>query len=234
MFPLLQSLKSLHDLDQEILAAQAAIDAARRDLETGEAELARAQEALEALRARDQSARAGAGLKEMELKGLEGQVTTWTVKLNTTRDNKEYQAILHQIATIKEQKGKMEEEILALLDAGEGVSADLKAEEKHLLESRKAFESRKRQLEEVVASRQREGDVLAARREQASATLPGDTLTRYDRIRNGRKGAGLASVEGDVCQGCYLGLTPNQANQLQQDRVLVLCQGCGRILHPAS
>lgn len=234
MPPALQALKNLHTLDCELLGVNRAVEEALAELSLRESQLATAEKALEALRARDKDARKGVGLKELELKGFEAQIASWTVKLNTTRDNKEYQAIRHQIVTFQEQKGKLEEEILGLMDAEEGLHAGLTTEEAKVRETRQVFEARRREQEEAVRVRKAEAEALERCREGLLASVPSEMLARYDRIRRGRDGTGMAAVEEGACSGCRMGLTLNQQNQLLSDREMVTCQSCGRILYLAT
>ena len=231
MFPILKGLKDLHDLDTQVRAFQVRMEEARRALAEREAAVAAEEGALEALRTRDKDARSGLGLKEMELKGLEEQILSWTVKLNTTKDNKEYQAIRHQIGTLKATKGTLEEEILGLMDAGAGVHAGLQAEQRKVEEARQHLERERRTAADAMGVLQAESEALSARRASLAAVLPEDVNSRYDRIRARRDGAGLAEASGGICGGCHMALTLNQANQLVQDHELVACQSCGRILY---
>ena len=96
----LQALKALHGTDQELLKIQESLAAARKAAEAAEAEALRARSALEEAKGKAKDLKAQEGLKEMDLKDLEGQIVSWTVKLNTSRDKKDYQGILHQLATL--------------------------------------------------------------------------------------------------------------------------------------
>ena len=232
MLPALQALKDLHDLDQAILALVEALESGRIELASREEALLAEEKALDAARGGVKDAKAQEKLKEVELKSVEDQILSWTVKLNTTRDNKEYQAIQHQIGTFKAQKGALEEEILGMLDSGESVQADVSQEEGKAREARAAFEAFKREIEGTMARQSAEAGGLKSRRPAAASAVPEDAGARYERIRSARKGVGMAAAVDGACQGCHMSLTPNQANQLLQEKQLVTCQSCSRILYP--
>ena len=234
MFALLADLKALHDLDQSILAEQTAMAESERGLAAQEAAVSEAEKGLEAVRAQSKDARSREGLKEVDLKAVEQQIESWTVKLNTTRDNKEYQGISHQIETLKAQKGTLEEEILGMMDAGAGVQTHVKQEEVHAREVHARCGAVRKEHASAVQVRRAALEALTAKRGMLSASVPEDVLTRYERIRIHRKGSALAEAAGGSCQACYLAMSPNQPNQLKQDRELVLCQGCGRILYTTA
>ena len=229
----LESLRRLHALDEEVRTRREAVEGMRRELLEREAAVSAGEKCLASDQAGAQSAVSQEKLKEVELKGIEGQIEGWTVKLNTTRDNKEYQAILHQIATIREQKGTMEEEVLGMMDSTAGMKAKVSEEERKASADRKAFQAWQAGQEAEVKRLEGEMAEKLSRRTEVSSGVPEDFLGRYERLRTSR-GTALAAVEEEVCQGCHLGLTPNQINQLALDGgPLVSCQSCGRILYPA-
>ncbi len=228
----LESLRRLHALDEEIRTRKEAAEGIRKAVAARLAEADAADQAVLQERSGAKEARSREGLKEGELKALEAQIESWTVKLNTTRDNKEYQGIVHQIGTLKEQKGKLEEEVLGLIDGTAGLQAHLTEEEKRVSAARKAFEAWQAGQEAEVKRLEGEMTDKLAHRKEVSSGVAEDYLGRYERLRTSR-GTALAGVVEEVCQGCHLGLTPNQINLLVQDSALVSCQSCGRILYPA-
>ena len=229
----IETLKRLHDFDQELLAHQEAVAASRRAIAAAEAEALSAENALEAARGKSQGTRAREGLKEVELKDLESQILSWTVKLNTTRDNKEYQGIQHQIATLKDEKGRLEEEILGLMDVETVEKVETKGETDHLAKALGVLAGVKAREEAAIQARQAQAEALAGRRGALADAVPAEVLAYYERIRNGRGGVALAPASGGVCLGCHMGITPNQVNQLAIGRELVKCMSCGRFLYPA-
>ena len=232
MLPALQALKDLHDLDQALLELEAALASERAGIASREGEAMAAEKALEAARGDLKEGRSQEKLKEMELKGLEEQILSWTVKLNTTRDNKDYQAIQHQIGTLKDQKGALEEQILGMMDQDATREVGTGEEEKRARAARAAFDAFRREAEAAMVKQVSEMGALKARRAAAAAGAPEDALSRYERIRAARKGTGLAAAADGSCQACHIALTPNQVNQLLQEKELVICQSCSRILYP--
>ena len=229
----IESLRRLHDLDEEVRTRREAAEAIRKAVLDREAAVAAEEQHLASDQAGAKEAVSQEKLKEVELKGLEAQIESWTVKLNMTRDNKEYQGIVHQIATLKAQKGAMEEEVLGMMDGTAGMKAKVSEEERKASAARKAFEAWRGGQEADLKRLEGEIAETLSHRQGISAGVPEDFLGRYERLRTSR-GTALAAVEEEVCQGCHLGLTPNQINQLALDGgPLVTCQSCGRILFPA-
>jgi len=44
-------------------------------------------------------------------------------------------------------------------------------------------------------------------------------------------GEGLAPIEGNVCQGCFSSITPNDRSRLISALELVVCRSCSRIIY---
>src|SRR5436305_281438 len=82
-------------------------------------------------------------------------------------------------------------------------------------------------LQEVVAHQEKKlADTQAHLR-------PGDLRVQYERLVRQRGDDAFAPMRGKSCQACFMEVTPQMYNELQQGR-FVLCRNCGRILYPAE
>ena len=129
MSPVLVSLIALQSLDT-------AADAARKRL----AELPAAEQAIAASLSAAQAAVDGVKARLEENKGahraLEKDVALMDTRLARFDDhkaavktNQEYTALLHELATAKSEKDALEERILELMDAADGLTAAFEAAE---------------------------------------------------------------------------------------------------------
>ncbi len=55
-------------------------------------------------------------------------------------------------------------------------------------------------------------------------------LGLYQRVLDRRRNFAIARVEGQICQGCYMRLTPQNVNLLMQ-AMFVQCSNCTRLLY---
>jgi uncharacterized protein len=69
-------------------------------------------------------------------------------------------------------------------------------------------------------------------RRAAADSVPGDLLTRYERLRTQLAGTGAARLAGGSCSGCHLSLPAMEVDRIRKappDQVIT-CDQCGRIL----
>ena len=76
---------------------------------------------------------------------------------------------------------------------------------------------------------------LFAGKEQASveaqAKIDERLLTAYQRIRsNMRNGLAVVTVKRDACGGCYNRIPPQRQVDIRQNKKIIVCEYCGRIL----
>ena len=168
--------------------------------------------------------------KQLQLKSSENKNADLKNKLNTCSNNREYQAILEQIAADKMASSVLEDEILEAMDKVEqlqqvvvAVGSEVIHATQLLDEAKKTVANEQTVLKEGIAQ-------LESELADAEAFLPDEIRANYDRIVRTRFDDSMAAVEGDVCIGCYQQITPNMLNQLMLKEVVV-CTACGRLLY---
>ena len=95
-------------------------------------------------------AKAALGDHQKERRRLDGELQDWETKLKKYNDqlmqvktNDEYRAMQHEIATVKEKVGGVEEKILMLMEESETGERRVKQEQARLEELRRQGEARK-------------------------------------------------------------------------------------------
>lgn len=228
---LIQKLRALQEVDLEIYklrkeenrwptiltSRNKTVDEKRRKLDLQEERMA--------------SLRTATKNKELTLKSLEDEVVKLNVQLNSVKTNKEYTALLNEIAHKKAEMSKIEEEILSSMESADEIKRDV-AEAKAILEG---VEEERRKIDEQaqdeIAEVQQEIEDLVAEREGKLKDVPVDILERYNRIINGRDGLAVVAVIDGVCQGCYMNLTPQEINVLMGEDEIITCRNCSRMLY---
>jgi uncharacterized protein len=56
-------------------------------------------------------------------------------------------------------------------------------------------------------------------------------LKRYTMLLNKRDGVAVVAINENVCQGCYMGLPPQQVIEVRKADKINLCPTCQRILY---
>lgn len=72
---------------------------------------------------------------------------------------------------------------------------------------------------------------LKAEADKAREKIDERLLAAYTRIRgNVRNGLGVVTVKRDACGGCFNRIPPQRQYEIRQNRKVIVCEHCGRIL----
>lgn len=226
-------LRLLHRIHRQLADLRGRLDRGPRVIKAHKANVAALEtEQAEAKQAAT-SARMAADQKQLQLITGETKIADLRTKLNTCSTNREYQALLEQIAADEMANSVLEDEILEALEKIETLQMAIVDAERKVTGGK----------EEMVKSEQAvcaEADTLkaeVARLEteltEAEKELPEDIQSDYHRIVKTRGEESMAAVEGDICVGCYQQITPNMVNILLMGQI-VICKSCGRLLYVAE
>jgi len=205
-------------LPKEIAAIHADIETAKKDVDAGKTRLDAAK--------KDQRTR------EKDLEVVQAKRSKTEGRLYEVKTNKEYSAVLAEIEEIKQEKGRVEEEILVLMESQERLTADIKDAEGRF----KARETQGKQEEAALQEKLRavEADLALVRTERAELArqLPAPVLADYDKLLKARGGLALAQVaKPNLCGGCRMTVTPQRLQELRAQSALLPCESCGRYLY---
>jgi uncharacterized protein len=164
------------------------------------------------------------GSKEEAAKKLQGQ-------LFQLKTNKEYQAMLQQIADAKTDGSMIEEKILIIMEQMDKIKADIDAEKQKLKEEEKVFSEQKN----IVNSRVKEIDdrlsVLDGQRRQIVPAIDAKVIAQYERILSSRDGLAICLAKNNSCGGCNMFVPPQVINLIKMYDHIITCEMCNRILY---
>jgi hypothetical protein len=152
-------------------------------------------------------------------------------RLLDVKTNKEYQAILKEMEVIETLQGKVEDEIISLLEQADHMKAVVKQGEKDLSTFLTVFADEKQALEGQVQALDDTLIRLKEKRQALLEALPGDLVRRYETIREKRNGLAVISVWKEVCNGCHMNIPPQMYIELQRSQELRTCPNCHRIIY---
>ncbi len=199
----------IHELDEEFKVFQDAIERRRTEFED--------RQKLK---------------KEKDRQLLAGQEAMKKTRdrLSEVKTNKEYQSMLKEIETSEKKNGKIEEEIIILLDGLEVASREMKQQEGEFETSRLACENKKKDLQDDVDSLQGRLKELLGGVETMRKDISPDLLRRYDRIKAFANGVAVVPVRKEICSGCHMAIPPQMYNELQTGSEILTCPNCNRII----
>lgn len=175
---------------------------------------------------------------EKERRWKEGQLSLEQEKIKKTegkmfevKTNKEYQALLTEIDSLKGANSKEEEEILQLLDEIDELKRSLSKREKEIAAVLTKIEGEKRVLQERMARDEEVMKKQTGRREIVTKRLESTHYRLYNTLTEKRKGVGVVSAKQETCQGCYVNVPPQMFIEVQKNNALIRCPNCNRILY---
>ena len=231
----LERLVRLQEMDRGVrkLAAEAEekprlVAHERKGVEIAKARLAEAEKAAKESHLAGDRLELDIRTKEEAIKKLDGQ-------LNTATSNKVYSELLLSIRSARADIEKIEEQVLARMDDTEALEAvvekarvEVRAAEDAFREAEKVLLAEAKGLEERLQRERALRDCLAKEVEP-------EVLAVYDRVREARKGIGIATITVDAegahfCAACQMTVPIQEvALALAADK-LVQCRSCNRIL----
>ncbi|HKX03699.1 MAG TPA: C4-type zinc ribbon domain-containing protein [Methylomirabilota bacterium] len=228
----LQTLINLQAIDTRIAGLEA--DAARlpREIAAIHAAVEDAKKNAEQAKARLDAARKDQRAKEKDLEVVQAKRSKNEARLYEVKTNKEYSAVLIEIEEIKQEKARMEEEVLVLMEAQERLTGDIREADARF----KQRESEGRGQEATLKEQLRgiEADLAGVRteRKELAGKLPANILADYDRILRARAGLALVPVtKPNFCGACRMTITPQRLQELRAQSSLIPCESCGRYLY---
>ena len=168
---------------------------------------------------------------EKELAEGEARIRNKRMRLNQVRNEKELQALAHEVDVQKEANQRFEAELLALMETSELRNASIAeltpSVQQLFAELNAAAKEIAAQVEDLkisMAKQRLERDLMAGNLERG-------LLQRYDMIFSRRNGLAVAEARGGTCQGCRMRLPPQLYNQIQRHDSIHFCPNCQRILY---
>ncbi len=216
--------RQLQELEQSLSSIAGRVEQLRGQTEQNQAELTRLTED-------DKQIALNRKKTEKELAEGEARIRNKRMRLNLVRNDKELQALAHEVESLKDNNQRLEAEALALMEGQDArttrideLTKAVAAGKTELSAAEKEIVSQVEELRASIAKKRLE-------REKISAEIPANLLQRYDMIFSRRAGLAVANSTGGTCQGCRMRLPPQLFNEIQKHLQIHFCPNCQRILY---
>jgi predicted nucleic acid-binding Zn-ribbon protein len=152
-------------------------------------------------------------------------------RMSEVKTNKEYQALLSEIDTMKEANSRMEEEILQVLYEIDEIKKDLSKREKEVRTTLEKIEVEQKKLQEKMNHDEKVWEEQMERREILSKQIESKLFKLYNTLKEKRQGVGVVSAKNETCQGCFVNVPPQMFIEVLKNNALIRCPNCNRILY---
>lgn len=231
MLPALTSLIALQDVSARAEDARRRIAEAPGRIQALDQQLAGALKALDDAKAAltaTQTARRGL---ESECGVAQQKVSKYKDQLMEAKDNRQFHALQHEIATFSEEVQRIEGLIIEKMLAIDEQTATVKAAEATLAKDKQSVAAQKTAIDAEVAALKQSLDALVTERATIAAGVPKAVLSTFDTVFKARKNLAVVKVIDGLCEGCRVRVRPHLFNQLRAADTIIQCESCQRIVY---
>lgn len=223
----LTNLQALDRETQELSDSLAVVTSRVDDLRS---QLGASESELERLTLEEKESETARRRLERELAEGEARIRNKRMRQNLVRNEKELQALGHEVESLKETNQRLEADLLVQMEGADPRAARIK-ELASLIETGRAA---LRAAELEIAGQAEELKAAIGRkrgeREKLCAAVSPALLRRYEMIFSRRAGMAVAEARMGTCQGCRMRLPPQLYNEIQKFQEIHFCPNCQRIL----
>jgi uncharacterized protein len=216
--------RQLQELEQSLSSIAGRVDQLRNEIQINQAELDRLSE-------QDKEITASRKKSERELAEGEVRIRNKRMRLTLVRNDKELQALTHEVETLKETNQRLEGEVLASMEGAEARTARIKELTETIAKGRVDLTAAEKEIADEVEELKANIAKTRKAREKVAENVEPSLLSRYQMIFNRRGGVAVALAKGGTCQACRMRLPPQLYNEIQRLQKIHFCPNCQRVLY---
>ncbi|OGC85593.1 MAG: hypothetical protein A2W07_07280 [candidate division Zixibacteria bacterium RBG_16_43_9] len=167
---------------------------------------------------------------ELDIEEINSELTKFQKQMRDIKTNREYDALVTEIANRKTKISESEEELLKILTEIDELQDKVKEYKERVVEvdknNRVQLESLGKEMDSIgIKIKQKQDE-----RKNNSVRINKLMLATYERVKKVKGGAAVVSVKKRACSGCYKSLPPQKIQEIKKGESLITCDSCGRIL----
>ena len=230
MYEQLGKLIRLQELDRETDRLRHKLAEIVPQIEETRQHLAAAERALEEGKARVEGARKDRRAAEKDLEMQIEKRRKFQDQQGKVKTNKEYQALMGELETLKVAETAAEDRILEIMEGQAEAERLLPGLTAEVGREKTEFQEKERILR--AAEERLRGELAAAEEARAGivAALEPEALQTYQRIAKLR-GSAVAEVRDEFCMGCRTKVTSQNFMEVMRNDRILHCPHCHRILY---
>ena len=168
---------------------------------------------------------------ESLLKDTEEKIRKLKGRIPEIKTNKEYQALLKEIAVVEQEKSDIEEKIIILLEKGDSLKIIRQDKERLVQEEEKVFKDKKEKIENEFQVQSERVKELESQKARILSQIDPKLIREYNRLITTRKGLAIVLVENEYCLGCHMRIPPQIYSEIRMNNKIIHCLSCQRVLY---
>ena len=239
---LMENLLTLYRVDSQVRALQSRVEASEHDLSAQQKLIANLDRQTQEVQSQSRQLQATIKNLEVEAQTIQERVDKLRGEMNTSQNNKQYQAMLGEIKLLEGKKSEIETRALSDLERLEQVKVQAEKLTAQSVERKKIHDVVKSQLQERRSDSSGRLAELERERVIADQAVPPRERAIFKRCAETTEGEAMAEVaEIDrrhkeyACGSCRIEIPfAHVAMLMSNANALVQCTSCTRILYLAD
>jgi predicted nucleic acid-binding Zn-ribbon protein len=228
---LLEGLIALQDVELEIFKAEEGLKELPREVEEIDSIIQARKGALEAVDEDIAMLEEKKAPLEAELKENQEILDAADARIKRIKTNKEFLALQREIDLAKKRKSDIEEQLLGIMDKIEKKALDKERIQKSFEADRAILDEKKDKLLAQMRDLEAVRAEYKGRDEKLRASVDPALLSKYDRIKQSKRGLAVVPCNQGVCGGCHMHIPPQLYNELVKGDRIITCPTCQRMLY---
>lgn len=230
MKDLIEDLIALQDVEIEIYKAEEGLREIPKEVSEIESIITARKKSLDSIDDEISSYEERKVPLEAELKENQAILDAADARIKRIKTNKEFLALQREIDLAKKRKADLEEQVLTLMEKMEKKMSD-RQRIKQSFESDRVILDEK--MDKLAAQMKELEDILSeyqGKDHHLRKIVESSLLSKYDRIKQSKKGLAVVECNDGVCRGCNMHIPPQLFNELIRGDKMITCPACQRIL----
>ncbi len=227
----LESLQKLQSIDSEKDELQKVRGALPEEVQDLEDEIVGYDTRIEKQKAELAEIEEGINANKAAIKDAEKLIAKYGEQQMNVRNNREYDAITKEVELQQLEIQILEKRISESYEKIEAKKEEIKETENTRKERKKDLQEKKDELAIITKESESDEQKLDRSRTKASKQIEDRLLKSYNKVReNMRNGLAVVPVKRGACGGCFNIVPPQMQAEIREQKKIIVCEHCGRIL----
>ena len=165
------------------------------------------------------------------IKDAEKLIKKYEEQQMNVRNNREYDAITKEVELQQLEIQILEKRIKEAYERIELKKEEIKETADKRSERQKDLDGKKAELENITKESEADEQKFEKNRTKASKQIEERILKSYEKVRhNMRNGLAVVPVKRGACGGCFNIVPPQMQAEIREQKKIIVCEHCGRIL----
>lgn len=171
--------------------------------------------------------------REISIKKSNELISKYEKQMDNVKNSREFDALTKEVGMQKLEIQLAEKKIRQAKENLESKKAYFDESKSKVEGIEDQLKEKQEELERITKETDAEEKSLVTKSEKARGKVDEGLLKAYVRIRKAYKdGLAVVSVERDSCGGCHATIPPQVQIDIADQKKLIICEHCGRILVP--